>query len=66
VLARLTMKGLQVLGMPAALNSRETLIDKVRGAIKGGVKQASGEAVKQVAQLVFSAGVAAVQSLGGS
>jgi hypothetical protein len=63
---RLTMKGLQVLGKPAALNSQETLIEKVRSAIKGGVKQASGEAVKQVAELVFSAGVAAVQSLSGS
>jgi ribosomal protein S8 len=61
--ARLTMKGLAVLGMPSSLQHKEPLINEVRSTIKGGVRQASSEAVKQVAQMLFSAGISAVQNM---
>jgi hypothetical protein len=61
--ARLTMKGLAVLDMPSSLKHKEPLINEVRSTIRGGVRQASAEAVKQVAQLVFTAGLAAVGPL---
>lgn len=52
---RLTLKGLTILGsIPESLESRQTLIDRIRGVLPDMAKGASGEAVKQLTQLTFA------------
>ena len=57
---RLTAKGLAVLNsMPDALDSGTPLIDKAKAALSTGAKEAGKETIKQVAQWIFTAGLAA-------
>lgn len=52
--ARLTMKGLTVLGYtPAVLKDQKPLIDRASAIVKGGFKEAGGEAVRQVVSGIF-------------
>ncbi|MGH8503396.1 MAG: hypothetical protein ACREVE_13175 [Gammaproteobacteria bacterium] len=56
--ARLTMKGLDILGyVPAALEQKErseSLISRIHGIASDGVKKASSETVRQVVSHIFS------------
>lgn len=56
--ARLTMKGLDILGyVPTSLEQQvkpESLISRIRGIASGGVKEGSSEAVRQVVSHIFS------------
>lgn len=59
--ARLTLKGLAILGSPAALKAgdEQSLIEHIRKALSGGAKEAGAEVVKQLTQKAFAAAVAA-------
>ena len=55
VQARLTTKSLALLGqVPSALEPQVSVSDKVRGVVKGGIKEASAEAVKKVVESLFT------------
>ena len=60
VMVRLTLKGLTILGStPDSLEGRIPMIDRIKKALSGGVKEAGAEAVKQLTQQAFVAAVAA-------
>jgi hypothetical protein len=61
--ARLTLKGLAILGSPASLDEKRTLIDGIRSALSGGAKGVGSELVKQLTQKAFAAAVAAGPAL---
>lgn len=55
VQARLTTKSLAMLGQsPSALEPQISISDKVRGVVKGGIKEASAEAIKKVVESIFN------------
>lgn len=57
--ARLTAKGLAVLNsIPDALSDRETLISRMRQSLRGGVREAGAEVVRQLVQYAFTSAVA--------
>ena len=63
--ARLTLKGLAILGSPVSLEEKEkhSLIDGIRKALAGGAKESGAEAVKLLTQRAFAAALAAGPAL---
>lgn len=62
---RLTMKGLAVLGyVPTSLDTQESLISKIRSVVRGGLKEAGGETVRQLVSQAFSLALAAAPTVG--
>ena len=55
---RLSLKGLAILGStPDALESKQSLIDRIRKTLAGGAKEAGTEAVKLLTQQALAAAV---------
>lgn len=61
---RLTMKGIAVLGfVPLSIEKQESLISKIRGVVGAGLKEAGGEAVRQLVSQAFGLALAAAPSV---
>ena len=61
---RLTSKGLAVLNStPNSLESKETLISRIRKALAGGAKEAGAETVKQLVQQAFTTAAAVAPAI---
>lgn len=53
--ARLTSKALAILGAtPSSLEHHVKLIDSIRGVLKAGAKEASGEMTKKLVEMIFT------------
>lgn len=61
--ARLTLKGLTILGSPSSLEEKQSLIDNIKKALAAGAKEAGAETVKLLAQKAFAAALVAGPAL---
>lgn len=65
VQARLTLKGLAILGAPDALEGNKQLIASVKSAVGAVAKEGASEAARQVVQKVFALSLSSVSSIAG-
>ena len=61
--ARLTLKGLTILGTPTSLEEKRSLIDNIRSALASGAKESGAETIKLLTQAAFSSALAAGPAL---
>lgn len=64
---RLTSKSLALLGQtPSALEPQVSTYEKIRGILKGGIKEVSSEAAKKAVELLFAHGPSLLSGASGS